>query len=73
MKKTAQRDRTVPQVPGAHRPALHLIEEEAHRIRVNASVRADLHRKLKARAALEGKSVLEMIEEWIEGLPDIRL
>ena len=37
-------------------------------LRLNATVRVSLHRKLKSRAALEGRTMGELIEEWIEGL-----
>ena len=36
--------------------------------RLNANIRVELHRKLKARAAIEGRTIGELIEEWIEGL-----
>ena len=36
--------------------------------RLNANIRVSLHRKLKSRAALEGRTMGELIEEWIEGL-----
>lgn len=39
------------------------------RLRVNANVRTDLHRKLKVYAATKGLSMGELIEEWIENLP----
>lgn len=35
--------------------------------RLNANIRVELHRALKARAAMEGRTIGELIEEWIEG------
>lgn len=35
--------------------------------RLNANIRVELHRALKARAAMEGRTIGEIIEEWIEG------
>jgi len=40
--------------------------------RINANIRVELHRKLKAHAAVNGRTMGELIEEWIEGLPNIR-
>lgn len=35
--------------------------------RLNANIRVELHRALKARAAIEGRTIGDLIEEWIEG------
>lgn len=35
--------------------------------RLNANIRVELHRALKARAAMEGRTIGDLIEEWIEG------
>lgn len=40
--------------------------------RINANIKVELHRKLKAYAAMNGRTMGELIEEWIEGLPNIR-
>ena len=36
--------------------------------RLNANIKVEMHRKLKARAALDGRTIGELIEEWIDGL-----
>lgn len=35
-------------------------------MRVNANIRTELHTALKVRAAQEGRSIREILEEWIE-------
>ncbi len=35
--------------------------------RLNANIKIELHRALKARAAIEGRTIGDLIEEWIEG------
>lgn len=39
---------------------------EGETIRVNAEIRAELHKALKIRSANEGKSIKVLIEDWIE-------
>lgn len=38
--------------------------------RLTANIRADLHRKLKMRAVLDGRTMGQIIEEWIESWPE---
>jgi hypothetical protein len=40
---------------------------KADTTRLNANIRVELHRALKARAAMEGRTIGDLIEEWIEG------
>lgn len=37
-------------------------------VRLNANIPAELHRKLKMKAAREGTTIGELIEQWIQGL-----
>lgn len=41
------------------------------RVRINADIREELHRTLKAHAALRGLTVVDMIEEWVAQLPPL--
>ncbi len=41
--------------------------EKSDTTRLNANIRVELHQALKARAAIEGRTIGNLIEEWIEG------
>lgn len=47
--------------------ALTFAQSEGKTTRLNANIRVKLHRALKARAAIEGRTIGDLIEEWIEG------
>lgn len=51
------------------KPATKAAEQDGEKLaRLNANIKADLHRKLKMKAAAEGVTMGDLIEAWIKSL-----